>query len=105
MCHVEVQIIISIVIIIISIVLIIISIVLIIISIVIIIISIVLIIISIVLIIISIVILILEFDRIYERLGATITERGESFYQPMMSGLVEDLSNKGMFRNYNIINY
>lgn len=79
MCHVEVQIIVII--------------------------NIVIIIISIVLIIISIVIIIIEFDKIYERLGATITERGESFYQPMMSGLVEDLTNKGMFLNYHIINY
>lgn len=53
----------------------------------------------------SIVIIIIEFDRIYERLGSTITERGESFYQPLMSGLVEDLTNKGMFLKYHIINY
>ena len=53
---------------------------------------------------ISIVIIMIEFDRIYERLGSTITERGESFYQPLMSGLVEDLTNKGMFLKYHNYN-
>ena len=36
-----------------------------------------------------------EFQRIYDRLGVTIIERGESFYQPIMPGVVEDLEEKG----------
>lgn len=32
-----------------------------------------------------------EFQKIYDRLGITITEVGESFYNPMLKGLVEDL--------------
>ena len=38
---------------------------------------------------------ILEFNIIYERLGITLTERGESFYQPFMPGIVSDLESKG----------
>ena len=38
----------------------------------------------------------LEFENIYKRLGVTITERGESFYQPMMKDIVRDLESKGM---------
>ena len=37
-----------------------------------------------------------EFNRIYDRLGITIKERGESFYQPLMPGVVEDLKSKGI---------
>ena len=36
-----------------------------------------------------------EFALIYERLDVKIKERGESFYQPMMPGLVEELKDKG----------
>lgn len=36
-----------------------------------------------------------DFQRIYDRLGVTIIERGESFYQPMMPGVVKDLDDKG----------
>ncbi|EDO40756.1 predicted protein [Nematostella vectensis] len=36
-----------------------------------------------------------EFEKLYERLGVTIIERGESFYQPMMPQLVELLESKG----------
>ena len=31
----------------------------------------------------------------YDRLGVTIIERGESFYQPLMPGIVKDLESKG----------
>lgn len=37
---------------------------------------------------------ILDFNSIYERLGVTITERGESFYQPMMADIVADMESK-----------
>ena len=36
-----------------------------------------------------------EFQRIYDRLGVTIIERGESFYQPLMPIVVKDLEEKG----------
>ena len=36
-----------------------------------------------------------EFQKIYDRLGVTIIERGESFYQPMMPVVVKDLEEKG----------
>ena len=45
---------------------------------------------------------ILEFNIIYERLGITLTERGESFYQPFMPGIVGDLESKGKKINPNI---
>ncbi|KAJ3341354.1 hypothetical protein HDU93_004990 [Gonapodya sp. JEL0774] len=32
-----------------------------------------------------------EFQAIYDRLGANIQERGESFYNPMLAGVVEEL--------------
>lgn len=37
----------------------------------------------------------LEFQVIYDRLGVTIIERGESFYQPIMPDVVKDLEDKG----------
>ena len=37
----------------------------------------------------------LEFQVIYDRLGVTIIERGESFYQPIMPAVVKDLEDKG----------
>lgn len=36
-----------------------------------------------------------EFDIIYNRLDVTLIERGESFYQPMMPGIVAELERKG----------
>jgi arginyl-tRNA synthetase len=36
-----------------------------------------------------------EFAKIYERLGVTLIERGESFYQDMMGSVVEDLEKQG----------
>lgn len=36
-----------------------------------------------------------EFDKIYTRLDVTLIERGESFYQDMMPGVVADLERKG----------
>ena len=45
---------------------------------------------------------IVEFNIIYERLGITLTERGESFYQPFMPGIVSDLESKGKKINPNI---
>jgi pyruvate/2-oxoglutarate dehydrogenase complex dihydrolipoamide dehydrogenase (E3) component len=35
-----------------------------------------------------------EFGSIYKRLGVTLVERGESFYQPMMADIVTDLESK-----------
>ena len=35
-----------------------------------------------------------EFASIYERLGVTLVERGESFYQGMMGDIVTDLESK-----------
>ena len=35
------------------------------------------------------------FEKIYRKLGVTLTERGESFYQSMMSETVQDLESKG----------
>ena len=32
-----------------------------------------------------------EFQAIYDRLGVTINERGESFYNPRLKGIVEEL--------------
>ncbi|XP_062513588.1 arginine--tRNA ligase, cytoplasmic-like isoform X2 [Corticium candelabrum] len=37
-----------------------------------------------------------EFDKIYDRLDIKIVERGESFYQPLMPGVVKDLEEKGL---------
>lgn len=37
-----------------------------------------------------------EFDSIYKRLGVTLIERGESFYQPIMSDIVADLESKSL---------
>ncbi len=36
-----------------------------------------------------------EFQKIYKRLDITVTERGESFYQPMMPDMVKGLEAKG----------
>ena len=34
--------------------------------------------------------------NVYERLGVSIIERGESFYQPLMPKIVADLEKKGV---------
>lgn len=36
-----------------------------------------------------------EFESIYKRLKVTLQARGESFYQPLMQGVVDDLMAKG----------
>ena len=38
----------------------------------------------------------IEFQKIYDRLGITIQERGESFYNSMLGPLVEELMAKGI---------
>merc|ERR1712112_691205 len=38
----------------------------------------------------------LEFQKVYDRLDVKLVERGESFYQEMMKGVVEDLTKKKM---------
>ena len=38
-----------------------------------------------------------EFNSIYKRLGVTLTERGESFYQPMMADIVADMESKSLY--------
>ena len=37
-----------------------------------------------------------EFELIYQRLGVTIQERGESFYNPFLAPLVEELMASGV---------
>jgi len=37
-----------------------------------------------------------EFQRIYQRLDIEITERGESFYNPLLAGVVSDLDGTGL---------
>jgi arginyl-tRNA synthetase len=37
-----------------------------------------------------------SFQEIYELLGVTLIERGESFYNPMLKGVVEELEKKGL---------
>ncbi|XP_052795865.1 arginine--tRNA ligase, cytoplasmic-like [Mya arenaria] len=37
-----------------------------------------------------------EFKKVYDRLGVTIVERGESFYQDLMQDVVRDLDDKGL---------
>lgn len=37
-----------------------------------------------------------EFELIYQRLGVTIQERGESFYNPFLAPLVEELLASGV---------
>ena len=39
-------------------------------------------------------VLLTEFSKLYESLGVRITERGESFYQPLMPQVVKDLEAK-----------
>ncbi len=37
-----------------------------------------------------------EFEAIYDRLGVTLTERGESFYNPLLADLVKDMEGAGV---------
>jgi arginyl-tRNA synthetase len=37
-----------------------------------------------------------EFQKIYDRLDIRITERGESFYNPLLPDVVQDLQNQGL---------
>lgn len=37
-----------------------------------------------------------EFQKIYDRLDVTVTERGESFYNPLLSDVVRDLDDQGL---------
>lgn len=37
-----------------------------------------------------------EFDLIYDRLGVTLEERGESFYNPLLAPLVSELMEAGI---------
>ncbi|XP_033742647.1 arginine--tRNA ligase, cytoplasmic-like [Pecten maximus] len=36
-----------------------------------------------------------EFQKVYQRLGVSIVERGESFYQPLMGAIVKELEENG----------
>jgi arginyl-tRNA synthetase len=40
-----------------------------------------------------------EFQKVYDRLDVTLTERGESFYQKRMESLVEELDSKGLYKH------
>jgi tRNA synthetases class I (R) len=43
-----------------------------------------------------------DFEKIYVRLGIKgLTERGESFYNPMLTGVVEDLVDRGIATDSN----
>lgn len=37
-----------------------------------------------------------EFEAIYKRLGVNLTERGESYYNPMLKDVVDDLMSRGV---------
>ncbi|XP_077228431.1 arginine--tRNA ligase, cytoplasmic-like isoform X2 [Tasmannia lanceolata] len=37
-----------------------------------------------------------EFDQVYVRLGVHLEEKGESFYNPFILGVLEELTNKGL---------
>ncbi|XP_037493009.1 arginine--tRNA ligase, cytoplasmic [Jatropha curcas] len=37
-----------------------------------------------------------EFDKVYQRLGVQLEEKGESFYNPHIPGIIEALSNRGL---------
>lgn len=39
--------------------------------------------------------MLLEFQKIYDALGITLVERGESFYQEMMPRVVKEIEDKG----------
>ncbi|MED6184870.1 hypothetical protein PIB30_051648 [Stylosanthes scabra] len=40
-----------------------------------------------------------EFHRVYERLGVKLEEKGESFYNPYIPGVLEELNKKGMIED------
>ncbi len=42
--------------------------------------------------------MIIELHCIYERLHVTLIDRGESFYQPLMPKVVEDLEKRGIYK-------
>lgn len=42
-----------------------------------------------------------DFEKIYTRLNVTLTERGESFYNPMLPGVVSDLVDRGIATDSN----
>ncbi|EEF48160.1 arginine--tRNA ligase, chloroplastic/mitochondrial isoform X2 [Ricinus communis] len=37
-----------------------------------------------------------EFDKVYQRLGVQLEEKGESFYNPYIPGIIDALSNQGL---------
>ncbi|XP_019438559.1 PREDICTED: arginine--tRNA ligase, cytoplasmic-like isoform X1 [Lupinus angustifolius] len=39
-----------------------------------------------------------EFHRVYERLGVSLEEKGESFYNPYIPGVLDELDNKGLIK-------
>jgi arginyl-tRNA synthetase len=39
-----------------------------------------------------------EFEKLYSRLDVHLTERGESFYNPIMPGMVEEFMQRGLVR-------
>ena len=41
-----------------------------------------------------------EFAQLYERLGVTLTERGESFYNSLMPEVVAELEGKSEFSSH-----
>ena len=43
----------------------------------------------------SFVSLLSEFDKVYKRLDVTLIERGESFYNSLMPGVVAEFERKG----------
>jgi arginyl-tRNA synthetase len=42
-----------------------------------------------------------EFQRIYDRLDITITNRGESFYNPLIKPMIEDLEARSIITESN----
>ena len=42
-----------------------------------------------------------EFDKVYDILGVQLKETGESFYNPMIPGVIEELQSLGMIKDEN----
>ena len=42
-----------------------------------------------------------EFDKVYDILGVKLKETGESFYSPMIPGVIEELQNIGIVKDDN----
>ncbi|RLN37215.1 hypothetical protein BBJ28_00020566 [Nothophytophthora sp. Chile5] len=42
-----------------------------------------------------------EFQKVYDRLGVSLTEMGESFYNPIIPGVLDQLRAKGLMENSN----